>query len=122
MRKPAHTLSAALAISFVAGWYYYPCTVQVVALVDDDLCGTFGTLNSDTELRGRPSSFSYSVASYSKGANLLICETSDGWHGVLVSEEDVDCFSGKRIENNQPYSGPCKMGWVPSSMVSLIAG
>lgn len=54
---------------------------------------------------------------------LYLCETRGEWYGVVYhrSGKPADC-GVSTPRRRQPYSGPCRSGWVHGSYVEVIAG
>ena len=56
---------------------------------------------------------------------VFICDSSynGNWLGIVYSPSgDDNCGVTSPIEDRHAYSGPCKMGWVNSKWIEVVAG
>jgi hypothetical protein len=101
-------------------------------------CETIGTIIAagddelPAELRAAPFADSKSAGRLAPGSRVYVCSRTldQKWLGVVLDGSDVPaaitpatgCGLKRRVEQKQPYSGPCPSGWVSSAYVRLVAG
>ncbi len=55
-----------------------------------------------------------------------LCEADEGWQGIVYPsgrfEELGDCRVSSPKSEPEPYSGPCRYGWVEAKYIELTAG
>ena len=58
------------------------------------------------------------------GTRVSFCDYDiSGYHGVLIHEDGAECGGGSAIVPvKEPYSGPCKSGWIKEAFLELLAG
>lgn len=56
---------------------------------------------------------------YHNGVSVAMCDAHRKWEGIVYGGSN--CGTGSPIANKQPYSGPCKVGWVFGKYVKLVA-
>jgi hypothetical protein len=60
------------------------------------------------------------------GREVWLCDEAGEWLGVVYDGDPADgpgeCGVGTPVAIAQPYSGPCRSGWVHSRYVTVIAG
>lgn len=98
---------------------------------EGDACGALGevrglTLGGDgfLALRSGPSSNARMIGKLQEGDAVYMCDDVPGWIGVVVypSNPMISCDVTHTITPRQPYSGPCKTGWVSEKFIELVAG
>lgn len=78
-------------------------------------------------VRAAPFTEADEVARLSNGARLFVCTRSidQAWRGVVIPpayQPNADCGVSAAVASVQPYTGPCKSGWVASDYLELSAG
>lgn len=63
------------------------------------------------------------VDKLNNGQLLFVCEASQRgtWMGVVYASGDDDCGVTSPIQKERTYIGPCKVGWVNSAWVEILA-
>jgi len=57
------------------------------------------------------------------GTRVSFCDYDSGYYGVLIHEEKSECGGGSAtVPVAEPYSGPCKSGWIKEIFLELLAG
>jgi hypothetical protein len=57
------------------------------------------------------------------GAGVHMCDQRGKWVGIVYSHDrDQDCNVSTPWAVRQPYTGPCRWGWVPERYIKLVAG
>ncbi|MTW22617.1 SH3 domain-containing protein [Allochromatium palmeri] len=94
-------------------------------------CSAFGAvrgLKRDGDgflaLRSGPSSKARMIDKLGEGDGVYLCDDAgNGWFGVVVYPPNpmIDCGVNEAIVPKQPYSGPCKTGWVSENFVEVVA-
>ncbi len=124
------TLVAGIALVIVAaaaaGYWQYSTVrpVKLVASEYDDVCGTLSKVapqdGAMAALHARPSAWSRQIAHLAAGSQVIVCEVSGEWSGVIVKDEacQIDHDAGHTVD----YSGPCVSGWIRSRLLGLLAG
>ncbi len=59
------------------------------------------------------------------GQQVSVCASHGAWSGVVYAapgSETQDCGVGSPVAAQEPYSGPCRQGWVASQYLEMIAG
>ncbi|WP_292074693.1 integron [Mesorhizobium sp.] len=56
------------------------------------------------------------------GEQVYLCAEKGKWLGVVYTKQRQDCNVMWPWVSTQPYTGPCKSGWVHRSWVRLWAG
>ena len=94
-----------------------------------DACAGFGVINGAPEegqqIHTAPSADAEEVARLSDGADVVICEISGGWIGIVFADEGGDtstCETGSPVDAEQDYAGPCPSGWIRDGAVEFVAG
>lgn len=102
-----------------------PVRVGVHGQADLDACLGFGTTTSVVAARLAPHRSASVVTSLRAGQVVHLCGTSDDgeWESVVFpAEGGQDCGVSRPVPAPQPYSGPCRSGWVPGNRVTVVAG
>ena len=101
--------------------------------LDIDACGAVGMIRA-SDADGND----YTVAVWSapnggaevdrlnQGETVYLCDSADqgAWVGIVYpNANDADCnVSGTTSGGPEPYSGPCRSGWVSQDYITSIAG
>lgn len=56
------------------------------------------------------------------GEQVYLCTERGKWLGVVYTKQRQDCNVTTSWVSTQPYTGPCKSGWVHQNWVRLWAG
>jgi len=104
--------------------------VMVGGEVEFDACGATGIVvgldpqgDNFLAVRAGPGSKYKTIDKISGGQSYSDCDRHGKWVGIVYSNDpQVDCGVGTPIATRQPYSGPCKSGWVFRKYTKLIAG
>jgi len=101
--------------------------VYVGGEADYDACGSVGEVrglnpNGDNFLavRSGPGSKNKMLDKVFTGQSLYVCDEKGGWYGVVYGRGD--CGVSSPIDMREPYSGPCRSGWVSARFVEIVAG
>lgn len=62
------------------------------------------------------------VAVLTAGARVWLCDSRDGWLGVVFGAAGQDCWVSSPQVMHAPYKGPCTAGWVRGRFISPEAG
>ena len=93
-------------------------------------CGAFGAVrglkiggDGFLALRSGPSANARLIDKLREGDGVYLCDESGGWFGVVVYPPNpmIDCGVNEPILPKQPYSGPCKTGWVSGNFIEVVA-
>lgn len=61
-----------------------------------------------------------------KTASLVwLCEADGAWQGIVYAAPGGDlgdCRVSTPVARPEPYSGPCRQGWVEARYIQLVAG
>jgi hypothetical protein len=92
---------------------------------DIDACPSLGELKDRTVVRGRPDSGAATVIELTRGSRVHVCGTTkDGkWTSVVIALDGlIDCQVSTPVSRPQSYRGPCKSGWIATSVLRIVAG
>ena len=137
MIRPALPLIVALCVTSTAA-AEANTTVAPVMIGNDqgldiDACGAVGMIQDSDHsgsdgtvaVRSTPNGGA-EVDRLSEGEAVYICDSADkgAWVGIIYpNANDADCnVSGTASDGPEPYSGPCRSGWVPQDYITSIAG
>ena len=119
------------AVFFISGCVSSPIVVDSSVPVmiapsgSDDLCGGVGiVIGNDRQhysIHKKPERNAQEVIAVSSGSRLLLCDSVDGWYGVVVLKKGTNCIS-ESVSERQKYMGPCVSGWIEKSVVRFFAG
>lgn len=93
-------------------------------------CGPLGVVRGLTPggdgflaWRSGPGADTRLVDTLREGDAVYFCESVSGWIGVVVYPPNplIDCGVMEPIVLKQPYSGPCKTGWVSKNFIEVVA-
>ena len=94
-----------------------------------DACGSIGQLQgvgSDLiVVRSGPGANFSELDKVRAGQFVYMCDGGDEWTGVVYengTEMTPECGVTSPVPRRQPYTGPCRSGWVPAKLVTGIAG
>lgn len=94
-----------------------------------DACGTYAEVaNLDPQgdnylsVRDAPSTATKERDRLDPGQGVSVCDSTDGWVGIVYSKTGEDCGTGSPVDAEQPYPGTCAQGWVDERFVEMIAG
>ena len=54
-----------------------------------------------------------------------LCEGEGPWQGIVYAPQGKDfgeCLVSNPVARPEPYSGPCRFGWVDGHYIQLTAG
>ena len=135
MRLMKSSIRAALGVGLVGLCAVCPggpgerVPVMVGGEPEIDACGSIGTVSG---LRAEPGNFlavrqgpgtEYpSLATLPLGAHLWLCDTRQGWYGVVFGTPGQDCGVASPRSQRVAYDGPCSSGWVAKQYISISAG
>lgn len=97
-----------------------------------DACGGYGQVtglnpagDNYLSVRSLPQAGSAELDRIGPDTGVIMCEAVNGFHGIVYrgeGQDDLDCEAGANLDAPEPYSGPCRSGWVSERFVTLIAG
>ncbi len=94
-----------------------------------DACASYGevaglkpTPGNFLALRNRPSTDGKRIAKLASEQKFWICSQNGDWFGVVIAQNGKDCGVSTPRVARQPYTGPCRVGWVFGKYVGVIAG
>ncbi|MGH0264824.1 integron [Sinorhizobium meliloti] len=135
IRKSSAMFAAIAVISATtASWSQEPGRrpqVPVVIEADPniDACGgngVVGGLNPSGDgflaVRSGPAPKYAEIDRLYNGEEVYLCAVRGKWLGVVYSNQRQHCNVTKPWISTQPYTGPCKSGWIHQNWVSLYAG
>ena len=73
-------------------------------------------------VRSGPGSKFAMIDKINTGDPVYICDQHGRWTGIVYTSGDQDCGVSSPVARRQPYSGPCKSGWVHQKYIRLLAG
>lgn len=97
---------------------------------DFGACGALGVVrgldphgDGFLALRSGPSAKTRLIDQLREGDAVYFCESVPGWIGVVVYPPNplIDCGVSEVLMPRQPYSGPCKTGWVSEKWIEIVA-
>ena len=103
----------------------------VPVMLDDqgeDACGTGRVAglnpNGDNYLAVRegPGTDDAELDRIGPGTAVSICDSSDGWIGIVYGGDGCVGGSPEAVTQNGPYEGPCRSGWVSERYIEFLAG
>ena len=94
-----------------------------------DACGSTGVVakldpkgDNYLSVRDAPSTLTKERDRLDAGQTVSICDSSDGWLGIVYSKIDEECGVSRPVATEERYLGPCAQGWVDSQFVEITAG
>lgn len=74
-------------------------------------------------LRSGPSANARMIDKLWEMDGVHLCDEAAGWFGVVVYPPNpmLDCGVSDVLMPRQPYSGPCKTGWVSKNFIEIVA-
>ncbi|MDK1388869.1 PAN domain-containing protein [Sinorhizobium sp. 8-89] len=103
--------------------------IVIVANPDFDACGANGVIegldpsgDGFLAVRSGPGAKYAELDRLYNGEQVYLCQTKGKWLGVVYSKQRQDCNVTTPWITTQPYTGPCKSGWVHRNWVRLYAG
>jgi hypothetical protein len=102
----------------------------------EDACigvGTITTLDEHLAVRERPDPYARQKDKLAPSTLVWICEKGAGadakgeeWQGIVYPSGEFqklgDCRVSRRMPEPEPYSGPCRYGWVLARDLRLVLG
>lgn len=127
----ALTIGAALLLSSLLAASADARSARVPVLVggdpDLDACSSVGKIvgldpNGDNFLsvRSGPGSKYDELDRLHTGDLVYLCDEHGAWQGVVYPAEG--CGVTTSVPNQQPYTGPCRSGWIFGKYVVVVAG
>ncbi|BBC73122.1 conserved hypothetical protein [Altererythrobacter sp. B11] len=59
------------------------------------------------------------------GTLVWLCDAQDEWQGIVYADDELqdlgDCRVSSSVAAPEPYSGPCRFGWVHARNLQLVA-
>jgi hypothetical protein len=109
-----------IALAIVTGFLGQPSLaaeldvpVFMWAKGDQDICSP-ATVRGSAAVRAGPGSGHRAIDEIGAGESVWIFDDNKGWFGVVYGVERVDCAP---VDNDRPYDGPGKSGWVNSEFI-----
>lgn len=103
--------------------------IVIEADLDFDACGANGIIegldpggDGFLAVRGGPGSKYAEIDRLFSGEQVYLCAEKGKWLGVVYSKRRRDCNVSTPWISTQPYTGPCRSGWVHRNWVRLWAG
>lgn len=94
-----------------------------------DACGGIGrvaTLAPEVVVRARPDDDAGKKERLAPDTLVWLCENGGEWQGIVYPTGEFqdlgDCRVSSPVAEPEPYSGPCRSGWVPARELRLVAG
>ena len=56
------------------------------------------------------------------GEEVFICASDGNWLGIVYTKQGQECNVNSPWRRSQPYTGPCRSGWVHRNWVLVTAG
>jgi len=98
--------------------------VHVGGIESLDACGGYGiaTVTATLYVIGTDGNWHYEKVDAS--SPLYICDAQDDeYSGVVIPNyKGQDCQVSSPIKRRQPYTGPCRPGWINTKFVDVLAG
>ena len=73
-------------------------------------------------VRGGPGTQYGEIDRLYNGEQVYLCSESGKWLGVVYSKQRQNCDVTTPWISTQPYTGPCRSGWVHRNWIRLWAG
>jgi hypothetical protein len=94
-----------------------------------DACSTYGMVSGLKDIAGNflalrsyPGTEGAILQKLENEQGLWLCDAQEGWIGVVIPSQTMDCGTSSPITDKRAYSGPCTSGWVYGKFVSPVAG
>ena len=128
------TIASSAAVPALAKSPAPAVPVMVGKVAELDACFSWGRIeglnpkgDGYVSIRVVPTTRATEIARLKNDDGVFICDASeDGeWIGVVYNDpvnDDDFCDVSSPVDHMQPYSGPCRSGWVYHKYVNLIAG
>lgn len=94
-----------------------------------DACGSNGMVtglnpagDGFLAVRSGPGSNNAELDRLHNGEPVYICDQSGKWIGIVYTRYGGGCDVTSPLADRQPYTGPCKSGWVHQNWITLMAG
>jgi hypothetical protein len=96
---------------------------------DLDACGSIGAVSglkggarSFLAVRGGPALRFKKLAELRLGDRVWVCESRNGWLGIVFGPEGKDCGVSSPVSGRRAYNGSCSSGWVSERYIRIEAG
>ena len=111
-----------VVLVFVIGFgvRFVPVSVVREKVVDFDRCLALAEVKEPVTLRNRPSPWSISLTELKTGQLATVCSHDNYWAGIILRADT--CKLTEDFEETGSLPTGCKTGWVPMSVLSLLAG
>jgi hypothetical protein len=103
--------------------------VMVGGEAELDACGGTGLVSglrpvpgNELVVRHGPGIGFAKVAALTAGTRVWLCDSRDGWLGVVFGAVGQECGVSSPQLRRSPYKGPCSAGWVWGRFISPEAG
>jgi hypothetical protein len=130
MRAVAVGLLWFLIVAGIAVASERPVPVMLGGDLDFDACQVIGAVkgldprgDGFLAVRAGPEAHYKMLDQLNNGQLLYICDSKGDWLGVVYdADPERDCGVGTPWAEREPYTGPCKSGWVHGRYVEELAG
>ncbi len=96
---------------------------------DTDACGANGVVHGldpagdgFLSVRTSPGSKHRELDRLYNGQAVFICANKGSWLGIVYTKEFRECNVTSPWPASQPYTGPCRSGWVHQNWIRVTAG
>jgi len=133
LNASALAMAASLVIGASAAHSQEPGTRPRVSIIIEagsyDACGGNGVIegldpsgDGFLAVRSGPGTQHGEIDRLYNGEEVYLCVISGQWIGIVYTRQHRDCNVTTSWVTTQPYTGPCKSGWVHRNWVRLYAG
>lgn len=106
-----------------------PSTPILIEASDMDACGSNGVVHGldpagdgFLSVRASPGSKHRELDRLHNGEAVFICAARGSWLGIVYTRRGGDCNVMSPWPVSQPYTGPCRSGWVHRNWIRATAG
>lgn len=106
-----------------------PAVPIIIEASSFDACGGNGVIegldpsgDGFLAVRSGPGTRHREIDRLYNGEEVYLCVTSGRWIGIVYTRQRQDCNVTTSWITTQPYTGPCRSGWVHRNWVRLYAG
>ncbi len=106
-----------------------PETPVFIEASDYDACGANGVVagldpagDGFLAVRSGPGARRPELDRLYNGEGVYVCAEKGSWLGIVYTRNGRDCNVTSPWPVSQPYTGPCRSGWVHKNWIEITAG